>query len=276
MLQPLVLVLLLAPQQTEARAPAAAAARSDEQKEQFLLEAEVVRVQDAPDGVTGSLRGTLRLGDLTHDASIQSIDQQATQKALGSTYEVDFRDSYRNNVAAYRLDRMLGLGMVPPSVVRRYKEGKAAYTWWLDDLLMTEKERTKKKQQPPDTLSWNRQIYVLRVFDQLIFNFDRNLGNLLIDKEWRIWMIDHTRAFKIFEELKDKKSLPDTCEAGLLEGMRALDKATLLARMDGLLNGGQIEGLLGRRDVIVKHYDRLLASRGRARVLYELPRRSDD
>ena len=271
---PLVFALLLGAQQAEARAPAADSL-SDEQKERFLLEAEIVRVKDAPDGVTGSLRGTLRLADLTHDASIQSIDQEATSKALGHTHEVDFRDTYRNNVAAYRLDRLLGLRMVPPSVVRQFKDRKAAYTWWLDGLLMTEKERTRKKQPPPDTLSWNRQIWVLRVFDQLIFNFDRNLGNLLIDTEWRIWMIDHTRAFKIFKELKDKKSLPETCEAGLLAALRTLDKVTLEARMDGLLNGGQIEGLLGRRDAIVEHYDKLLASRGRERVLYELPRRKD-
>ena len=233
MLQPLVVAVLLAAQQAEARVPAAAAPRSDQQKEQFLLEAELVKVKDAPDGVTGSLRGTLRMGDVTHDANIQSIDQAAPQKALGSTYEVDFRDSYKNNVAAYRLDRLLGLGMVVPSVVRPYKDGNAAYTWWLDDLLMTEKERTKKKKQPPDTLSWNRQIYVLRVFDQLIFNFDRNLGNLLIDKGWRIWMIDHTRAFKIFTELRDKKSLPDTCDAGLLEAMRTPDSAARLHGADG-------------------------------------------
>jgi len=40
-------------------------------------------------------------------------------------------------------------------------------------------------------------MWVVRLFDQLIYNTDRNLGNLLIDKSWRLWMIDHTRAFKV-------------------------------------------------------------------------------
>jgi hypothetical protein len=178
-------------------------------------------------------------------------------------------------VAAYRLDRMMGLGMVPVTVIRRDDETNkmASFTWWVDDVLMTEKDRYQKKISSPDTEAWNRQIFVVRAFDQLIYNFDRNLGNLLIDKDWTIWMIDHTRAFKIFKDLKSEKNLSDFCEKDFLIALRALEKPALKKAMENVLSDGQIDALLARRDKIVKCYEQKIAAKGEGRVLYDLPSR---
>jgi hypothetical protein len=243
----------------------------DVDREQFLLEAQVVRARQAPSGIRGSLRATLSRSGVTHDAFIQVIDESNPERTLASSTELDFRDSWRNNVAAYRLDRVLGLGMVPVTVIRDYRAKRGAFTWWLDNRLMTEKERYEKRQEAPDVDAWNRQVHVVRIFDQLIFNLDRNLGNLLIDKSWQLWMIDHTRAFKTFKDLRDEKQLPESCPRRLLAALRKLDERTLKTRAGGLLSMGQIEGLLGRRDRIVAHYDRLIAANGEAAVLYDLP-----
>jgi hypothetical protein len=77
----------------------------------------------------------------------------------------------------------------------------------VDDVLMTDKERWKKKVQPPDADSWAKQIHLMRVFDELIFNTDRNLGNILIKTGWSMRLIDHTRAFRAYKSLKNPKSL---------------------------------------------------------------------
>jgi hypothetical protein len=252
--------------------PPAALLQTDADREAFLLEADVVGTRPAG-GSTGSLRATLRKGDFVHDAHIQTINEQKSQQSLSSGLDLDFRDSYRNNVAAYRLDRMLELGMVPVTVVRSY-EGKAgAFTWWVDDVQMTEKDRRDKQLPAPDVEAWNRQMSVVRIFDQLIYNADRNLGNLLIDKSWGIWMIDHTRAFKIFKVLKDEKSLTEFCERDLFGALRRLDKPALRATMAGLLNEGQVNAVLARRDKIVRSYEAKIASRGEDVVLYDLPSR---
>jgi hypothetical protein len=245
---------------------------TDADRERFLLEAKIVRRRSAPGGITNSERATLRGADgWEHDAHIQRIDQQKVSLALGATVELDFRDSYRNNVAAYRLDRLIGLGMVPVTVVRRDGTLPASFTWWVDDVMMDEKARTLKKIRVPDVEAWNRQMWVLRVFDQLIYNFDRNLGNLLIGKDWRIWMIDHTRAFKHFKNVKTPKELGPRVARELLAGMRRLDRPTLKRTMEDVLDGAQIDGLLARRDWIVKHYDAKIAQLGDAAVLYDLP-----
>ena len=244
----------------------------DADREQFLLEAQVVRARQAPGDITGSLRATLRRGGVTHDAFIHVIDESSPERLASST-ERDFRDSWRNDVAAYRLDRLLGLGMVPVTVIRDYDAQRGAFTWWLDNRLMTEKERNETRREAPDEEAWNRQVHVVRIFDQLIFNFDRKPGDLLIDKSWQLFMIDHTRAFKVVKELRDEKQLPENCPRRLLAALRKLDEPTLKTRAGGLLSMGQIGGLLGRRDRIVAHYDRLIAAHGEAAVLYDLPER---
>jgi len=247
---------------------------TDADRERFLLEAAIVRRRSAPGGITGSERATLRSADgWEHDAHIQRIDQHKMANPIGATVELDFHDSYRNNVAAYRLDRLIGLGMVPVTVVRHDGTLPASFTWWVDDVMMDEKARHLKKIPVPDVEAWNRQMWVLRVFDQLIYNFDRNLGNLLIDKDWRIWMIDHTRACKHFKQVKTPKDLGPRVARELLAGMRRLDLPTLQESMKDLLAGPQINGLLARRDWIVKHYDAKIAQLGEAAVLYDLPSR---
>jgi hypothetical protein len=246
---------------------------TDADRERLLAEGEIVRTREAPGGVTQSSRVTLRLDGFEHDAHVQAIDQKQTQAAMKSGLDIDFRDSYRSNVAAYRLDRRLGLGMVPVTVARRHGLRDAAFTWWVDDVQMDERARRDKGTAPPDPVAWDRQMRVVRIFDQLIYNFDRNLGNLLVDKEWRVWMIDHTRAFKIFKEPQNPHELGNQCEKDLLEALRALGQKDLEERMRGLLGGGQIRGLLARRDYIVRYFDARVSRQGEAEVLFDLPSR---
>ena len=49
---------------------------------------------------------------------------------------------------------------------------------------------------------WNAQLHILRVFDELIANTDRNQGNMLIDSRWKLWLIDHSRAFRTSSDLQ--------------------------------------------------------------------------
>lgn len=222
----------------------------------FLESAEIRGVRAAGKGVAGTQRATLAAGDVTHDASIQTIDQSKMQFQSAKRVELGFRDYWGYNVAAYRLSVMLGLDMVPPSVPRKYRTTEAAFTWWVDDVILDEMERVKQKRQPPSSTHWSEQIQVMRIFDELIANTDRNQGNLLIDKNWKLWFIDHTRAFRTSKTLQAPMTIV-RCEQSLLEGMKALTLEAMRGPLQAYLTNTQLEAILARRDLLVRRIESL-------------------
>ncbi|MBI1899277.1 MAG: hypothetical protein HYS04_22480 [Acidobacteria bacterium] len=241
--------------------------------EQFLLNAKVVKTRGINIGVTGSIRATLSDGKLTHDAHVQNVDVRKPQFQTDRGTEMNFRDSWKFNIAAYRLDRLLGLDMIPPSVERRLPGlGLCAVTWWVDDVLMDEVTRHKKKIEPPDPEAWNRQMYLLRIFDQLIYNVDRNLQNVLVTKDWNVWMIDHTRAFRLYKSVKEAKNLV-RCDRKLLDALRNLQIADVKRETGEYLTPPEVNGLMARRDQIVKFFEAECAKKGENAVLYEMVRK---
>jgi hypothetical protein len=248
------------------------AAPNRDQMEQFLLNANVVQRKTLGQGVTNSERATLSDGQQKHDAHIQSVEVQTNSFTSKRGTELNFKDSYKFNIAAYRLDKILGLNMVPVSVERKVGGKSSAITWWVDDKMFDEVDRKKQGLEPPNRDEWNKQMYAVRVFDQLIYNTDRNLGNLVIDKQWRMWMIDHTRAFRLMKGMRNEKDLV-MCDRKLLASLRKLDEDTLNEQLRPYLNKSEIKAMLERRNVIVKFFDDAVVARGEGAVLYDLPAR---
>jgi hypothetical protein len=248
------------------------APRSRDQMEQFLLNANVVQRKTLGVGVTNSERATLSDGQLQHDAHIQSIDVQKSAFTSKRGTELNFKDSYKFNIAAYRLDKILGLNMIPVSVERKVGGKTSAITWWVDDKMFDEVDRKRQGLEPPNKDDWNKQMWAVRVFDQLIYNTDRNLGNLVIDKQWRMWMIDHTRAFRLEKTLRSEKDLA-MCDRKLLASLRKLDENTLNEQLRPYLTKSEVRAMLDRRDVIVKFFEDAVKEKGEGAVLYDLPAR---
>jgi hypothetical protein len=233
-------------------APALFSPASDAEMERFLKQAKVVKTKAASKGVTNSTQATLSDGRLTHDAHIQIIDEYKREFRSQQGVEFDFRDSWTFNIAAYKLDRLIGLNMIPVSVAGSYRSNRGAFTWWVDDVMMDEGGRLKKKLEPPEdkVRYWNQQIYMMRLFDQLIYNTDRNLGNMLIGNDWRLWPIDHTRAFRKHTTLKTPAQIT-RCDRAVFERMKTLDRDQLKRDLGAYLDDGQIKAILARRDAIV-------------------------
>ncbi len=117
-------------------------------------------------------------------------------------------ESYKSEVAAYELDKLLGLNMVPVVVERRVNNDLGAAVMWIEGV------RSWETVQPlPKPATWGFQLARMKMFDDLIGNSDRNKGNLLVDADWHIYLIDHSRAFvtdsKLPQELQniDRKSV---------------------------------------------------------------------
>lgn len=228
---------------------------SAEAKASFLLNATVKEKHPAKKGVTGTMRVTMTDGKTTHDASVQTIDETKNRFETPNGVEMNFQDSYKLNIAAYRLGKMLGMESMTPVSVERMYEGKvASYTWWVEDIRMDEVERMKNKVEAPDKDRWSRQYLIMKVFDQLIYNMDRNAQNMMYDKSWGMWLIDHSRSFRRHTKLLDPKVLT-RCDRVLFENLKALQEDEVRKQMGKWLDSMQIKGLMARRKLLVEHFE---------------------
>ncbi len=254
-----------------ARAQSAAPLLSDAEQEEFLKVGKITRTKQASKGVTGTTRVTMTDGKVTHDAHVQCIDEAKSTFTTDRGTELNFKDTYKFNIAAYRLSRMLGIQNLPVTIERKVSGKTCAVDWWVDDVMMDEATRKSKKMESPNVEAWNQQMYVVRVFDQLIYNVDRNLTNLLILKNWDIVMIDHSRSFRLATTLENSKNLAK-CDRTLLANLRALDRNQVAKRLIPYCTKSEVDGLMARRDLIVKFFADEIQTKGESAVLYDLQR----
>jgi hypothetical protein len=248
----------------------ATAALSVEEMERFLLTAPITKRARASKGVTDTIRATLSDGNITHDAQIQTVDISRALFSAGRATETGFKDSYRFNIGAYRLARLLGMHNVPMSVKRRVDTKDAAVTWWIDDVQFDEQGRLKHAQrQGPDPERTAKQNAVRLIFDELIQNRDRNQGNLLWTTDWTLWLIDHTRAFRVGRELMKPDQL-SRCDRALLAAMRRLTFAEMDKAMGDVITKDELNAVLIRRDLLVAHFDARIARLGEPLVLFTM------
>lgn len=245
-----------------------------EQQLDFLRTADIVETRAIGKGVTGALRVTLSDGAITHDAAFQSVDERANPAEISMgrrrAGEIRFVDAYRYNIAAWELARLVELDhMMPPTVEREIDGVSGALSWWVDDVLMDEEERTATHAQPPQGkgLSFVRQRQEMFVFAELVRDTDRNKGNVIYTTDWRVIMIDFTRAFRLEMTLRQPETLV-SCGRNLLAKLRTLTAEGVQQAVGPHLTQWEIESLLQRRDRIVERYDKLIAERGEAAVLF--------
>lgn len=216
------------------------------QMEEFLRLGKMGAQREIPKGVTLPKRAALEYNGQKHDAAIQTVNVTKTTFQGQRTTELNFRDYWGFNIAGYELAKILELNMVPPYVERKVAGQPASVSWWVDDAMM-EADRIRKKVQPADLDAWNQEMYLGRVFNQLIANTDPNLTNFLI-KDWRLWLIDFTRAFRMRKDLLNPKDLV-RCDRKLLAKLRSLDLQELEEKLakPKYITKLELDGLMARR-----------------------------
>jgi hypothetical protein len=235
--------------------------------EQFLLKARIRSMRNLGTGVTLPQKAELELNGVTHSAVWKTIDDKkhgVTQLANGS--EINFQDSWQLEVAAYHVDLIIGLKMTPATVERNYNGKAGSMQWWVQSA-MSEADRRKNEIKPPDVEKWNQTYLKMVMFDNLISNVDRHLNNILVTKDFDLRLIDHSRSFRQWKELRETKLLTRFSRS-LLDGIKKLEYQDLRKRIGRYVTDEQIRGLLARRDLILKLADKLVAEKGEAAVIY--------
>ncbi len=219
--------------------------------EQFLREAHVERMEDIPVGVTKPKRVFFTPGGLVRSAAV---------KYLPMGQRGGFWESHRSEIAAYELDRLLGLDMVPVTIERRVGSDLASVQMWVEDCKLVKDVDQKACPRPMD---WAKQVCRQKAFDDLISNIDRNAGNLLVDGEWNLILIDHTRAFA-----SDKFPFELTrIDREFFARLKTLDEASVMKNVrPWLLGDSQARNILKRRDRIVALLEKLAREKSEAAV----------
>jgi hypothetical protein len=246
--------------------------RTCAEMEEFLRSGKIISQKNIPKGVTAPKRLTLEYNGMTHDAAVQTVNiSKASFQTIHGT-ELNFKDYWAYDVAGYELAKILELNMVPPYVERKVGGNSAALSWWVDTMMM-EYDRYEKKMPVPDQEldSWNKQMYAVRVWHELTYETDPNLTNLLITKDWQLWIIDFTRAFRLFKDVRDRKNLVQ-CDRRLLAKLRSLDKDQLKEKLSRWLTKSEIDALAARAVKITEFFDKEVAAKGDGAVLYDFPR----
>lgn len=243
---------------------AASFAEPDEVTEQCLSEGELLKKEATLDGVTRPELYLIECDGVRRHALVKRFheEQRGITRFSDGKWEMNFSDSFRYERAAYLLDRELGLNMVPVAVVRRVGRSEAGVIEWIEDASHV----GQSPHQPTggERAALAQQKAIMNLFDALICNTDRNLGNYLVDDaDWRLYLIDHSRAFRVESELPDgfAESLirvPRT----LYERLEQLNELSLTALLGEVLGAAQIESLLERRDRILRKLDRDRAKMG--------------
>jgi hypothetical protein len=217
--------------------------------ESFIATAPFDRFEDVPIGVTHPRRAFFKPGGLA---------ESVAWKVLPTGRPNGFWESYKSEIAAYELDKRLELGMVPVAVEKRWKNEVGAAILWLSPV-----RSWKDVQFRPKPAIWDVQMVRMKMFDNLIGNSDRNLGNLLVDDAWNVFLIDHSRAFVTTKDLPAKFMHVDR---DLWNRMRALDEAALTASLGKWIDRGAIRAMLARRDRLAAAIDALVQKNGEAAV----------
>jgi hypothetical protein len=225
----------------------------DDALERWLTDAEVVNMEDIGTGVTKPQRVTLRKDGVELRAVFKEVSTDETG-AYDRGAAVNTSDRFQYEIAAYQLDRLLGLDLVPVTVKRTIKNRRGVLQFWVDNSINVRRMLEQKK-QPDGWCPAGPQYNLMNVFDVLTHNSDRTQENALFTQDWMLVLIDHSRAFRTLRNnptllYKGGVQVPPA----LAERLKRLDRETLKARLGPYLQLRQIDALLKRRDRLLKEY----------------------
>jgi len=231
---------------------------------EFLRTAEVVSRETRSDGITRPEQLVLEADGVQAHAMFRTFERELRRvRRPDGRYYVRWVDHYGGECAAYELARRLGLDMVPPTVSRRLGSNDGNVQLWIEG----DRDETAAGFQVRSPIAWMKQQWDMDLFDNLILNVDRNARNTLVDKDDRLWLIDHTRAFQPKGELLAPEKLQKINRV-FWDRLQSMTDEELKDVVRDHVELDQMVALVERRALLAERVQALVAEHGEGAVFY--------
>jgi hypothetical protein len=227
--------------------------------ESFLTRATVVKIEkDTESGRTMPWRVTLRDG---------KTEAWGFFKYIHRPLPAAVRHSYRYELAAYALSRLLELEIVPPVIERTIDKTPGSLQWYVEGC-QSERDRERTNQKPPDLDAFLRQLDVIQVFEALVNDECGDKDDTLIHKDtWKVCRIDFSGAFAPSGSIAAGCSL-QRCSKNLFNHLERLTRSDLIIYLEPYLGKNEIDALFERKQRIIEHFKTQIQKKGEAVVLF--------
>jgi hypothetical protein len=231
---------------------------------EFLRTARVVSRRTLEEGINREQQLLLEGNGVRAHAIFRTVDRERRRtRRPDGRYYVRWVDHFAGECAAYELARSLGLRFVPPAVPRRLGSKNGSVQLWIEGA----RDENAEGFRPPRPMSWVRQVWDRTFFDLLIFNVDRNAGNLLAGPDYRLWLYDHGRAFQPKAELLDPEAL-ERVNRKVWDRLQSMSDEELTDVVREHLAVDQLVALVERRALLAERVQSLVDEKGEAAVFY--------
>ncbi len=238
--------------------------------EDFLKTAQIVKSEDIGEGVTNPKRLFLQKGEMER---MRGAWKNVEGKQKGAW------EGWQYEIAAYQMDKLLDLHLIPPTVERKFKGMKGSLQYWVSSP-MSELERLEAKRGIPKSKydNWEKMKHLTRAFDCLIANNDRTQQNIRYTADWRWILIDHSRSF--YATGKDKKRLVygkrghkekkliQKLPRAFVEKVKELTYEKIKEAVGPYLTNNEIEAVLIRKKLLLKEIEGMIKEIGEDKFLY--------
>jgi hypothetical protein len=209
----------------------------------FLENAAAVSVQpDENAGRTEPWMVMLDDGKVRHKAIFKHIDR---------TRPYPLADSYKYELCAYKLHRMLGLDFIPPVTARTINDRQGALQLFMEDCMPLE-EAKRKEDVKIDLPSIQDKMREICVFDALTYCGCGQTEDVLYQiSSGQICRVDYSQAFAPMRELPPECSIQG-CSQEFLDNLKELDEDIIRKELSPYLNEEEISALLMRMHLIIE------------------------
>lgn len=239
------------------------------QIEKLLKDADIVKSKEIGEGVTKPWRLYLQMESI----ELSGVWKNPSGKPDGVL------EGWQYEIAAYEMDKLLGLNMIPPTVERISGGKRGSLQFWVTSD-MSDLDRMEKGIGIPVKYAdhWSKCKYLTRAFDCLIANEDRTQQNIRYTSDWRTILIDHSRSFrsskKFIKQLMYGKNgikgvkLFRQLPKAFVRKIRGLTFDLIKKQLGEYLDDKEIQAVIARKKLLLQEIDDMIEEQGEDKVLY--------